>query len=98
MNTAWTEEQTKESVRRQIKALYIAIPIIVVLLIALFSVAGYILHHWFMYPPEYYMEIEQLVERGYLSEDFTVIEYLDFCEYIEPTLGGAYSYVCTWID
>ena len=44
------------------------------------------------------MEIEQLVERGYLSEDFTVIEYLDFCEYIEPTLGGAYSYVCTWID
>ena len=98
MNTAWTEEQTKESVRRQIKALYIAIPIIVVLLITLFSAAGYIIHHWFMYPPEYYMEIEQLVERGYLSVDFTVIEYLDFCEYIEPTLGGAYSYVCTWID
>jgi uncharacterized BrkB/YihY/UPF0761 family membrane protein len=98
VNTAWTEEQTKESVRRQIKALYIAIPIIVVLLIALFSAAGYILHHWFMHPPEYYMEIEQLVERGYLSVDFTVIEYLDFCEYIEPTLGGAYSYVCTWID
>jgi hypothetical protein len=98
VNTAWTEEQTKESVRRQIKALYIAIPIIVILLIGLFSAAGYILHHWFMYPPEYYMEIEQLVERGYLSVDFTVIEYLDFCEYIEPTLGGAYSYVCTWID
>ena len=98
MNTAWTEEQTKESVRRQIKALYIAIPIIVVLLISLFSAAGYILHHWFMHPPEYYMEIEQLVERGYLSVDFTVIEYLDFCEYTEPTLGGAYSYVCTWID
>ena len=98
MNTAWTEEQTMESVRRQIKALYIAIPIIVILLIALFSAAGYILHHWFMNPPEYYMEIEQLVERGYLSVDFTVIEYLDFCEYIEPTLGGAYSYVCTWID
>ena len=98
MNTDWTEEQTKKSVRRQIKALYIAIPIIVILLISLFSAAGYILHHWFMYPPEYYMEIEQLVERGYLSVDFTVIEYLDFCEYIEPTLGGAYSYVCTWID
>ena len=98
MSKSWTEEQTQESVRRQIKALYIAIPIIVILLIALFSAAGYILHHWFMYPPEYYMEIEQLVERGYLSVDFTVIEYLDFCEYIEPTLGGAYSYVCTWID
>ena len=98
MNTAWTEEQTKESVRRQIKALYIAIPIIVILLIALFSAAGYILHHWFMYPPEYYMEIEQLVERGYLSKDYTTIEYLDFCENIEPTLGDTYSYVCVWID
>ncbi len=98
MNTAWTEEQTKESVRRQIKALYIAIPIIVILLIALFSAAGYILHHWFMYPPEYYKEIEQLVERGYLSKDYTTIEYLDFCENIEPTLGDTYSYVCVWID
>ena len=98
MNTAWTEEQTKESVRRQIKALYIAIPIIVILLIALFSAAGYILHHWFMHPPEYYMEIEQLVERGYLSVDFTVIEYLDFCEYIEPTLGDTYNNVCLWLD
>tara|TARA_B100000767_G_scaffold31154_1_gene26759 strand:+ start:286 stop:582 length:297 start_codon:yes stop_codon:yes gene_type:complete len=98
VNTAWTEEQTKESVRRQIKALYIAIPIIVILLIALFSAAGYILHHWFMYPPEYYKEIEQLVERGYLSKDYTTIEYLDFCENIEPTLGDTYSYVCVWID
>jgi len=51
-----------------------------------------------MYPPEYYIEIEQLIERGYLGVDFTVIEYLDFCEYIEPTLGNTYSYVCTWID
>ena len=98
MSNNWTEEQTKESVRRQIKALYIAIPIIVILLIALFSAAGYILHHWFMYPPEYYMEIEQLVERGYLSKDYTTIEYLDFCENIEPTLGDTYSYVCVWID
>ena len=97
MNTA-RKEQTKESVRRQIKALYIAIPIIVILLIALFSAAGYILHHWFMYPPEYYKEIEQLVERGYLSKDYTTIEYLDFCENIEPTLGDTYSYVCVWID
>ena len=98
MNKSWTEEQTQESVRRQIKALYIAIPIIIILLVALFFSTGYILHHWFMYPPEYYMEIEQLIERGYLGADFTVIEYLDFCEYIEPTLGDTYSYVCTWID
>ena len=51
-----------------------------------------------MYPPEYYLEIGQLIERGYLSEDYTVIEYLDFCDTIEPTLGDTYSYVCVWID
>ena len=98
MNTAWTEEQTKESVRRQIKALYIAIPIIVILLIALFSAAGYILHHWFMYPPEYYIQIEQLIAKGYLSADFTFSERVDFCENIEPTLGDTYNNVCLWLD
>ena len=98
MNTAWTEEQTKESVRRQIKALYIAIPIIVVLLIALFYAALYILHHWFMYPPEYYIQIEQLIAKGYLSADFTFSERVDFCENIEQTLGDTYINVCLWLD
>ena len=98
MNTAWTEEQTKESVRRQIKALYIAIPIIVVLLIALFYAALYILHHWFMYPPEYYTQIEQLIAKGYLSADFTFSERVDFCENIEQTLGDTYINVCLWLD
>ena len=98
MNTAWTEEQTKKSVRRQIKALYIAIPIIVVLLIALFSAAFYILHHWFMHPPEYYFQIEQLIEKGYLSRGFTFSERVDFCENIEPTLGDTYINVCLWLD
>ena len=98
MKTAWTEEQTKKSVRRQIKALYIAIPIIVVLLIALFYAALYILHYWFMYPPEYYMEIEQLIAKGYLSADFTFSERVDFCENIEPTLGDTYINVCLWLD
>ena len=98
MKTAWTEEQTKKSVRRQIKALYIAIPIIVVLLIALFSAAVYILHHWFMYPPEYYIQIEQLIAKGYLSADFTFSERVDFCENIEQTLGDTYINVCLWLD
>ena len=98
MNTAWTYEQTKESVRRQKKALLIAIPSIPILLFAVIAAFAYILHHWFMYPPEYFLEIEQLIERGYLSVDYTVIEYLDFCDNIEPTLGNAYSYVCVWID
>ena len=98
MNTAWTNEQIKESVRSQKKALLIAIPIIPIVLFALMAVFAYILHHWFMEPPEYHLEIEQLIERGYLSVDYTDIEYLEFCEKIEPTLVDTYSYVCTWID
>ena len=98
MNTTWTEEQTKESVKRQKKALLIAIPVIPILLFAVMAAFGYILHYWFMEPPEYHLEIEQLIERGYLSKDYTTIEYLDFCENIEPTLGDTYSYVCVWID
>ena len=98
MNNAWTQEQIKESVRRQKKALLIVTPIVFILFIALFFAFGYILHHWFMEPPEYHLQIELLIERGYLSKDYTTIEYLDFCEKIEPTLGDIYSYVCTWID
>ena len=98
MNTTWTEDQTKKSVRRQKKALLIAIPSIPILLFAVIAAFAYILHHWFMYPPEYFLEIEQLIERGYLSAYYTVIEYLDFFDTIEPTLGDTYSYVCVWID
>ena len=60
--------------------------------------AGYILHHWFMCPPEYYIQIEQLIEKGYLSRGFTFSERVDFCENIEPTLGGTYINVCLWLD
>ena len=98
MNTVWTEAQTKESVRRQKKALLIVTPIVVILFIALFYAFGFIVHHWFMEPPEYHVQIEQLIERGYLSKDFTVIEYLDFCENIEQSLYDTYDYVCRWID
>ena len=98
MNITWTKEQTKESVRRQKKALLIAIPSIPILLFAVIAAFACILHHWFMYPPEYFLEIDQLIERGYLSVDYTVIEYLDFCDNIKPTLGDTYSYVCVWID
>ena len=98
MNNAWTEEQTKESVRRQKKALLIAIPSIPIILLAVMAAFAYILHHWFMYPPEYHLQIEQLIERGYLSKDYTVVEYLDFCENIEPALYDKYDYVCRWID
>ena len=98
MNNAWTYEQTKESLRRQKKALLLSIPIIPIVLFALMALFAYILHHWFMEPPEYHLQIEQLIERGYLSKDYTVIEYLDFCENIEQTLYDTYNYVCRWID
>ena len=98
MNNAWSYEQTKESVKRQKKALLIAIPIIPIVLFALMAVFAYVVHHWFMEPPEYHVQIEQLIERGYLSKDFTVIEYLDFCENIEQSLYDTYDYVCRWID
>ena len=98
MNTTWTKEQTKKSVRRQKKALLIVSPIVVVLFIGLFFAFGYIVVHWFMEPPEYHLQIEQLIKRGYLSTDFTNIEYLDFCENIEKTLYDTYDYVCRWID
>ena len=98
MNITWTEEQTKESVRKQKKALLIAIPIIPIVFFALMAAFAFILHHWFMYPPEYYLEIGQLIERGYLSKDYTTIEYLDFCENIEQALYDKYDYVCRWID
>ena len=98
MNTVWTYKQTKESVRRQKKAILIAIPIIPIVLFALMAVFAYILHHWFMEPPEYHLQIEQLIKRGYLSSDYTNIEYLDFCENIEKTLYDTYDYVCSWID
>ena len=98
MNTAWTNEQIKESVRSQKKALLIAIPIIPIVLFALMAVFAYILHHWFMEPPEYHLQIEQLIKRGYLNSDYTNIEYLDFCENIEKTLYDTYDYVCRWID
>ena len=98
MNNAWTYEQTKESVRRQKKALLLAIPIIPIVLFALMALFAYILHHWFMEPPEYHLQIEQLIERGYLSKDYTTIEYLDFCENIAQALYDKYNYVCRWID
>jgi len=44
------------------------------------------------------MEIEQLIEKGYLSADFTFSERVDFCENIEPTLGDTYNNVCLWLD
>ena len=46
----------------------------------------------------YEMQVQQLIEKGYLNADFTYSEKIDFCENIEPTLGETYRNVCLWID
>ena len=94
MNTAWTEEQTKESVRRQKKALYIAIPIITALFfLSIYIVADYI------YGDVYQMQYKELIEGGYLSADHTQYEFFDFCDRIYDTpLQEKFFHICTWID
>ena len=72
--------------------------IISVVFAAMFFSSIYILHEWFIYPPEYHMQIQQLIEKGYLNADFTYSEKIDFCENIEPTLGETYRNVCLWMD
>ena len=94
MNTAWTEEQTKESVKRQIKALYIAIPIIT----ALFFLLIYITNDY-IYGDVYQMQYKELIEGGYLSADHTQYEFFDFCARIYGRgLEEKFSHICFWVD
>ena len=94
MNKTWTEEQTKESVRRQKKALYIAIPIIT----ALFFLLIYITNDY-IYGDVYQMQYKELIEGGYLSADHTQYEFFDFCDRIYDTpLQEKFFHICTWID
>ncbi len=69
MNKTWTEEQTKESVKRQKKAVYIILPIIAALYFSLTAIFGV----W------YEDEIQQLIKLGYLSTDYTNEDLSDFC-------------------
>ena len=94
MNKSWTEEQTKESVRRQIKALYIAIPIIT----ALFFLSIYIGVDY-IYGDVYQMQYKELIEGGYLSADHTQDEFFDFCARIYGRgLEEKFSHICFWAD
>ena len=66
MKNNWTEEQTKESINKLRKAIYLVIPItIVLLLLAIFAGAKMI------YNDDYYMQFELLVSEGHLDADFT---------------------------
>ena len=105
MNNNWTDEQTKESIKKQRKAIYLVIPITIALLflaipitIILVSLAFYAAVKM-IYNDEYYMQLELLVSEGHLDADFTQYEYHDFCSKIWDTeLEEKFSHICFWID
>ena len=86
MNKPWTEEQTKESVKRQKKAVYIILPIIAALYFSLKAIFGV----W------YEDEIQQLIKLGYLSTEYTNEDLSDFCLTHYNDLDVAYSLACFW--
>ena len=86
MNKPWTEEQTKESVKRQKKAVYIILPIIAALYFSLKEIFGV----W------YEDEIQQLIKLGYLSTEYTNEDLSDFCLTHYNDLVEVYSVACFW--
>ena len=86
MNKTWTEEQTKESVKRQKKAVYIILPIIAVLYFSLKAIFGV----W------YEDEVQQLIKLGYLSTEYTNEDLSDFCLTHYNDLEEVYLVACFW--
>ena len=95
MNKTWTDEQTKESVRRQKKALYIAIPIIVAFIFAMVFIVALLLHS-FVDEELKEMEIQQLIEKGYLNADYTQEELSDLCLTSYNDFEEDYTNTCFW--
>jgi hypothetical protein len=94
MSSNWTEEQTKESVKKQSKALFTTIPIIIII----FFLAIYVGHE-IIYGDDYQRQYEQLVTEGHLEADFTTEELEKFCNSISGTsLDNKFFDVCFWID
>ena len=86
MNKPWTEEQTKESVKRQKKAVYIILPIIAALYFSLKEIFGV----W------YEDEIQEFIKLGYLSTDYTKEDLSDFCLTYYNDLDEVYLISCFW--
>ena len=95
MNKTWTDEQTKESVRRQKKALYIAIPIIVAFIFAMVFIVALLLNS-FVDEELKEMEIQQLIEKGYLNADYTQEELGDLCLTSYNDFEEDYTNTCFW--
>ena len=94
MSKPWTDQQTKESIKKQNKALFTTIPIIIIL----FFFAIYAGHE-IIYGDDYKRQYEQLVIEGHLKPDFSTEELEKFCDSIYGTpLYDKFFDVCFWID
>ena len=86
MKNTWTEEQTKESVKRQKKAVYIILPIIAVLYFSLKAIFDILFEE----------EIQQIIQKGYLTTEYTNEDLSDFCLTHYNDLVEVYSVACFW--
>lgn len=94
MSQNLTQEEINASIKKQRKAIYLVIPITIIL-VSLAFYAGVKM----IYNEDYYMQFELLVSEGHLDADFTQKEYHDFCSKIWDTdLEEKFSHICTWID
>ena len=94
MSSNLSEEQTKESLKKQKKALFTTIPIIIII----FFLAIYVGHE-IIYGDDYQRQYEQLVTEGHLEADFSTEELEEFCDSIRGTpLYDKFFDVCFWID
>ena len=86
MKNTWTEEQTKESVKRQKKAVYIILPIIAVLYFSLKAIFDILFEE----------EIQQIIQKGYLTTEYTNEDLSDFCLTHYNDIDKVYSVACFW--
>ena len=94
MSQNLTQEEINASIKKQRKAIYLVIPITIIL-VSLAFYAGVKM----IYNDKYYMQLELLVSEGHLDADFTQYEYHDFCYKIWGTdLEEKFSHICFWID
>ena len=94
MSQNLTQEEINASIKKQRKAIYLVIPITIIL-VSLAFYAGVKM----IYNEDYYMQFELLVSEGHLDADFTQKEYHDFCSKIWDTdLEAKFSHICFWID
>ena len=86
MNNTWSEEQTIESVKKQKKAVYIILPIIAALYFSLKAIFDILFEE----------EIQQIIQKGYLTTDYTREELSDFCLTYYNDLEEVYLVACFW--